>query len=83
MFALVMLVPFVIVTMNALKSPAEYAGDGPSSCPDGLYLQGIIDFWNRVDYGQKLLNSLLISGAVAILAVTCRCSTPTRSASAG
>jgi raffinose/stachyose/melibiose transport system permease protein len=69
MFALLMLVPFVIVTMNALKSPAEYAGDGPLSLPDGLYLQGIIDFWNRVDYGQKLLNSLLISGSVAVLAV--------------
>ncbi len=69
MFALLMLVPFVIVTMNALKSPAEYAGDGPLSLPDGFYLQGIIDFWNRVDYGQKLLNSLLISGSVAVLAV--------------
>ncbi|MFC7362254.1 carbohydrate ABC transporter permease [Nocardioides astragali] len=69
MFALLMLVPFVIVTMNALKSPAEYAGDGPLSLPDGLYLQGLIDFWNRVDYGQKLLNSLMISGAVAVLAV--------------
>ena len=64
-----MLVPFVIVTMNALKSPAEYAGDGPLSLPDGFYLHGIIDFWDRVDYGQKLLNSLLISGSVAILAV--------------
>ncbi len=69
MFALLMLVPFVIVTMNALKSPAEYAGDGPLSLPDGFYLQGIIDFWNRVDYGQKLLNSLMISGSVAVLAV--------------
>ena len=69
MFALIMLVPFVIVTMNALKSPAEYAGDGPLSLPDGLYLQGLIDFWNRVDYGQKLLNSLVISGSVAVLAV--------------
>jgi raffinose/stachyose/melibiose transport system permease protein len=69
LFALVMLVPFVIVTMNALKSPAEYAGDGPLSLPDGLYLQGLIDFWNRVDYGQKLLNSLWISGSVAVLAV--------------
>jgi raffinose/stachyose/melibiose transport system permease protein len=68
-FALVMLLPFVIVTMNALKSPAEYAGDGPLSLPDGLYFQGLIDFWNRVDYGQKLLNSVLISGSVAILAV--------------
>lgn len=69
MVALIMLVPFVIVTMNALKSPAEYAGDGPLSLPDGIYLQGLVDFWNRVDYGQKLLNGLVISGAVAVLAV--------------
>jgi raffinose/stachyose/melibiose transport system permease protein len=68
-FALVMIFPFLIVTMNALKSPAEYSCDGPLSFPDGLYLQGLVDFWNRVDYGQKLLNSLWISGAVAILAV--------------
>lgn len=67
--ALVMLVPFVIVTLNALKSPAEYATDGPLSLPDGLYLQGLIDFWTRVDYGQKLLNSLWISASVAVLAV--------------
>jgi raffinose/stachyose/melibiose transport system permease protein len=67
--ALVMLFPFAIVTMNALKSPAEYSSAGPLSLPDGLYLQGIIDFWNRVDFGQKLLNSLIISGSVAVLAV--------------
>ena len=67
--ALLMIVPFVIVTMNALKSPAEYSSDGPLSLPDGLYLQGIIDFWQRVDYGQKLLNSLLVSGSVAAGAV--------------
>jgi raffinose/stachyose/melibiose transport system permease protein len=67
--ALVMLFPFAIVTMNALKSPAEYATGGPLSFPDSLYLQGIIDFWNRVDFGQKLLNSAIISGSVAVLAV--------------
>jgi raffinose/stachyose/melibiose transport system permease protein len=67
--ALVMLFPFAIVTMNALKSPAEYSSAGPLSLPDGLYFQGIIDFWNRVDFGQKLLNSLIISGSVAVLAV--------------
>lgn len=67
--ALVMVFPFVIVVMNAVKSPAEYAAEGPLSLPDGLYLQGIVDFWNRVDFGEKLLNSLLISGSVAVFAV--------------
>ncbi len=67
--AVVMMFPFVIVAINAVKSPAEYSSAGPLSLPDGLYFQGIIDFWQRVDFGEKLWNSLLISGSVAVLAV--------------
>ncbi|MCK2244979.1 MULTISPECIES: carbohydrate ABC transporter permease [unclassified Crossiella] len=67
--AVAMLAPFVIVALNAVKTPAEYAADGPLSLPDGLHLAGIIEFWQRVDFGGKLLNSFLISGAVAVLAV--------------
>ncbi|WP_214412457.1 carbohydrate ABC transporter permease [Sphaerisporangium fuscum] len=67
--AVVMLLPFVIVTLNAVKTPAEYSGDGPLSLPHGVYLDGIVDFWNRVDFGRKLFNSLLISASVAVLAV--------------
>jgi len=66
--ALFMITPFLIVTVNALKSPTEYAQNGPLSLPDGLYLDGLKDFWTRVDYTQKLVNSTLISGSVAILA---------------
>jgi raffinose/stachyose/melibiose transport system permease protein len=69
MLLVVMLFPFVIVTLNAIKSPSEYASQGPLALPQGIYLQGIIDFWNRVDFGQKLLNSTVISGSVAFLAV--------------
>jgi raffinose/stachyose/melibiose transport system permease protein len=65
----VVLFPFVIVTMNAFKTPSEYATRGPMALPQGLYLQGIIDFWNRVDFTQKLINSTVISGSVAVLAV--------------
>ena len=67
--AVAMLAPFGIITLNAFKTPAEYAANGPLSLPDGLYLDGITGFWQRVDYGQKLANSLLISGSVAVLAV--------------
>jgi raffinose/stachyose/melibiose transport system permease protein len=67
--AVVMVFPFAIVAINAVKSPAEYSSDGPLSLPDGLYLQGLVDFWNRVDFGTKLWNSLLISASVAVLAV--------------
>ncbi|WP_433251994.1 carbohydrate ABC transporter permease [Streptosporangium sp. CA-135522] len=67
--AVVMLVPFAIVTLNAVKSPADYSSGGPLSLPGGLYLDGIVEFWNRVHFGGKLWNSLLISGSVAVLAV--------------
>ncbi|OPG03028.1 ABC transporter permease [Microbispora sp. GKU 823] len=64
-----MLFPFVIVTLNAFKSPAEYSSGGPLSLPHGFYLDGIVTFWDRVDFGLKLWNSLLISGVVAVAAV--------------
>ncbi|MFI7504126.1 carbohydrate ABC transporter permease [Streptomyces sp. NPDC049687] len=67
--ALLMVVPFLIVAVNAVKSPAEYSQDGPLSLPDGLYLDGLKDFWERVDYTRKLVNSLVISGSVAVCAV--------------
>lgn len=67
--AVVMLFPFGIVAINAFKEPAEYAQHGPLSLPDGLYFQGLKDFWVRVNFGQKLVNSALISGSVALLAV--------------
>ncbi|MBO3749099.1 carbohydrate ABC transporter permease [Streptosporangiaceae bacterium NEAU-GS5] len=64
-----MLFPFVIVTFNALKSPADYASGTPLSLPKGLYFQSIVDFWNRVDFGGKLWNSFVISATVAVAAV--------------
>ncbi|MFP3968940.1 carbohydrate ABC transporter permease, partial [Actinomadura fulvescens] len=65
----IMLIPFVVVVFNALKTPAEYAEDGPLAPPGGVHLDGITDFWERVGFGQVLLNSALISGSVAVLAV--------------
>jgi raffinose/stachyose/melibiose transport system permease protein len=67
--AVVTLFPFLLVAINAVKSPADYAANGPLGLPDSLYFQAIVDFWTRVDFGQKLLNSTVISGSVAVLAV--------------
>src|SRR5262249_44937671 len=58
--------PMAVIMMNAFKSPSDYAGNGPLSLPHSLYLHGIIDFWNRVDFGRKLLNSFLVSAVVAV-----------------
>ncbi|AUX30686.1 ABC transporter permease [Sorangium cellulosum] len=65
----IMLIPFAVVVFNALKTPAEYTASGPLAPPEGFHLEGIRDFWERVGFGHVLLNSLLISGAVAVLAV--------------
>ncbi|MCT2581613.1 carbohydrate ABC transporter permease [Actinophytocola sp. S1-96] len=67
--ALVTLFPFLLVALNAVKSPADYAANGPLGLPESLHLQGIVDFWNRVDFGLKLANSTVIAGSVAVLAV--------------
>jgi raffinose/stachyose/melibiose transport system permease protein len=67
--AIVMLLPFVIITFNAFKTPAEYSSGGPLSLPKGFYLQGLKDFWDEVDFGGKIVNSIVISGSVAVLAV--------------
>ncbi|MFI0443851.1 carbohydrate ABC transporter permease [Actinomadura sp. 6N118] len=65
----IMLIPFVVVVFNALKTPEEYTESGPLAPPGGLHFDSITDFWERVGFGQVLLNSALISGSVAILAV--------------
>ena len=64
----VMLFPFGIVTINAIKTPQEYASDGPLSLPGGIYTQGLRDFWERVDFTNKLVNSTVISVTVAVAA---------------
>ncbi len=66
---LIMLFPFAIVTVNAFKTPAEYSSNGPMGLPQGIYVDGLVTFWNRVDFTGKLLNSAIISITVAVLGV--------------
>ncbi|ABX03893.1 MAG TPA: carbohydrate ABC transporter permease [Herpetosiphon sp.] len=66
---LVVLLPFAIVVINAFKTPTDYASNGPLSWPSAWSIDGIVEFWQRVDYSQKLLNSLLISASVAVIGV--------------
>jgi raffinose/stachyose/melibiose transport system permease protein len=67
--AVVMLLPFAIVAMNAVKSPVDFASRGPISLPTGISLQGIRNFWTTEDFGRALWNSFFISGLVAVAAV--------------
>jgi raffinose/stachyose/melibiose transport system permease protein len=67
--AIVIIAPFLLILVNSFKSPSDYANNGPLSLPTGFYTDGIVSFWNRVDFPLKLGNSVLISGLVAIFAV--------------
>ncbi|MEF2975868.1 carbohydrate ABC transporter permease [Subtercola sp. YIM 133946] len=62
-------VPFYLIIINSFKSPADYASGGPLQWPTTLNFDGIVNFWNRVNFPQKLWNSFFISALVAIFAV--------------
>ncbi|AZZ57206.1 carbohydrate ABC transporter permease [Rathayibacter iranicus] len=61
--------PVLLILLNSFKTPAEYSANGPLAFPTGLSFDGLSTFWSRVDFPEKLGNSILISGSVAILAV--------------
>ena len=61
--------PVLIILVNSFKSPSDYASNGPLSLPTQPYFDGIVKFWNTVNFPLKIWNSVFISGAVAVLAV--------------
>ncbi|RDV44380.1 carbohydrate ABC transporter permease [Leifsonia sp. ku-ls] len=61
--------PFLLILLNSFKSPADYNSGGPLQLPTSFYTDGIVNFWNRVNFPEKLWNSFFISGMVAILSV--------------
>jgi len=66
---LLTIAPFLVVALNAVKTPADYATRGPIALPRSLNLAGVVEFWHRVDFTRKLVNSLVVSSAVAVLGV--------------
>ncbi|MET0932533.1 MAG: carbohydrate ABC transporter permease [Mycetocola sp.] len=69
LIGLLIAVPFFLILVNSFKSPAEYNASGPLSLPTSLYFDGIVNFWERVNFPEKLWNSFFISAVVAVLAV--------------
>ncbi|MBB3451943.1 raffinose/stachyose/melibiose transport system permease protein [Rhizobium sp. BK313] len=63
------LFPFLLAALNAIKTPADYAANGPLALPHSFDLTALKNFWQTVDFTRKLFNSILISGCTAILAV--------------
>ena len=66
---LLTLLPMLLAANNAVKSPAEYVTNGPLALTTSFDLSRVINFWNSVDFTNKLFNSVLISGSVAVVAV--------------
>jgi raffinose/stachyose/melibiose transport system permease protein len=69
LIAIVIVAPFLLVLINSFKSPADYGANGPLALPTHIYLSGLESFWNDVNFPQKLWNSILISGLVAVFGV--------------
>lgn len=61
------LFPFAMAALNAIKTVEDYTTHGPLGQPRSFDLTAIKDFWQNVDYTNKLLNSILISTSVAVL----------------
>jgi raffinose/stachyose/melibiose transport system permease protein len=68
--ALLMIFPFWIALINGFKPASEYIQSGPISIPSELDFGALIDFWRGVDFNRKLLNSVVISASVALIAAT-------------
>ena len=64
------LFPFILAALNAIKTPADYAENGALGFPRTFDLTAITSFWVNAGYTRKLINSVMMSGGVAVLAVT-------------
>ena len=69
LFVLAFLAPFAVILLNSFKTSADYRGNGPLSWPEEWNWEIIGDVWERVDFTQKLLNSVQISLGAVLIAV--------------
>lgn len=67
--ALVVFFPFLLLLINAFKSPADYANSSPLALPEAFSMEGIRTFWEGQNFLRALWNSIFISTVVAIGAV--------------
>nr|BAB60691.1 ABC membrane transporter homologue [Brevibacterium fuscum var. dextranlyticum] len=68
--AVLMIFPFWLALINAFKPAPEYVSGGPIGVPSEVDFTAIIEFWTGVNFNQKLLNSVILSGSVALIAAT-------------
>jgi len=68
-FLAFMLAPIFLALNNAVKTASDYATHGPLALPQSFTVEGLIGFWQYVDFTKKIWNSLLLSGCAALFGV--------------
>ncbi|NRD27945.1 carbohydrate ABC transporter permease [Frigoribacterium sp. VKM Ac-2836] len=66
-FALLMLAPLLLLVLNAFKTGADYSANGPLTLPESFSIEAFQQYLAIVDYPRALVNSIVISGLVAVL----------------
>jgi len=66
---LIMLFPLAMVTINSFKTENEYYDNGPFALPQTLNTEVLASTWESTAYTTKLVNSLVISFSVALIAI--------------
>ena len=69
LIALIMLFPIIVLLINAFKNQVEYTQYGPLTLPRSFTLDNISSFWKSSNFPVKVINSVVISGSVAIIGV--------------
>ena len=70
LLALAFLYPVVLMVLAAFKSTPEIFRN-PFGLPESFGLETFADVWERASFGLNLRNSLLITGASALLLLAC------------
>ncbi|PZE27130.1 MULTISPECIES: carbohydrate ABC transporter permease [unclassified Curtobacterium] len=65
----VLAAPFLVLILNAFKTRADYSANGPFAWPEQFTTAAFAKYLADVDFPVALVNSILISGIVAILGV--------------
>ena len=68
-FLAFMLAPIFLALNNAVKTASDYATHGPLALPQSFTIEGLLGFWDYVDFTKKIWNSLLLSGCAALFGV--------------
>lgn len=77
------LFPFFLAAFNAIKTPSDYAANGPLAFPQSFDLTALKNFWATVDFPGSSSTASLSVDAQPYWLSSSACSTPMPSASGG